>query len=379
MRGAIKSSITRRLEPFSIYIHWPYCESKCTYCNFNKYVQPTATIPDERLKKAMEKEIEYYVERYQLFSRPIQSIYFGGGTPSLALPSTLSYILDVINRKLDISSNTEITMEANPTSTEYHKLKDFRNIGVNRLSLGIQSFDDLSLQMMGRDHSGSESVRAIATAKKSFDNMTFDLIFARPGQSLVNWEKELKFGLDLAGPHLSLYQLSLERGTPIYKGVLKGNIPSPPDIDEAADMYETTVELTYQSGFTHYEVSNYSRSLNAMSKHNLSYWHGLDYLGIGPGAHGRLTDPISSQRIRTFGEFHPDKYMSSCESIGEGIRAAVPIENDQLREELVVFGLRTKGGIPNRRFEMMTNGYSLKEVQTTQQSGNDDKFRDLDS
>ncbi|ORZ12426.1 hypothetical protein BCR42DRAFT_420588 [Absidia repens] len=347
--------------PFSIYIHWPYCESKCTYCNFNKYVQPSIS-PDERLKKAMTREIEYYRNRYQLHSRPIHSVYFGGGTPSLAKPSTLGYILNMLDKTFGLSSTTEITMEANPTSMELNRLQSFRDIGINRLSLGIQSFHDLDLQRMGRDHSGAEGIKAIAAAKKSFNNITFDLIYARPGQTLANWEKELQFGLDLAGSHLSLYQLSLERGTPIQKAVAKGELPPVPDQDEAADMYEATVELTSEKGFRQYEVSNYSKDVKSMSRHNFSYWQGLDYLGIGPGAHGRLTDPITHQRIRTFGEFHPDKYMALCESEGEGLRKTIPIDVEQTKEELLVFGLRTRAGIPKLRFQSLTHGSSLYQM-----------------
>ncbi|CAO3588858.1 unnamed protein product [Absidia cylindrospora] len=242
---------------------------------------------------------------------------------------------------------------------ELKRLQLFRDIGINRLSLGIQSFHDLDLQRMGRDHSGAEGIKAIAAAKKSFDNITFDLIYARPGQTLANWEKELQFGLDLAGNHMSLYQLTLERGTPIQKAVAKGELPPVPDQDEAADMYEATVELTSDKGFRQYEVSNYSKNVKTMSRHNFSYWQGLDYLGIGPGAHGRLTDPITHQRIRTFGEFHPDKYMALCESEGEGLRKTIPIDVEQTKEELLVFGLRTRAGIPKLRFESLTQGSSL--------------------
>ncbi|KAI8089115.1 coproporphyrinogen III oxidase [Halteromyces radiatus] len=347
--------------PFSIYLHWPYCESKCTYCNFNKYIQPPQ-VPEDRLKKAMAKEIQYYVNQYQLKHRPLHSIYFGGGTPSLAKPSTLSYLLDTLDHTCYLPTNIEITMEANPTSMELEKLEAFRKIGINRLSLGIQSFDDVALQRMGRDHSGTESIRAIGMAKRSFDNMTFDLIFARPGQTLHDWKKELMLGLDLASNHLSLYQLSLERGTPIYKAVMKGELPPIPNQDEAADMYEMTVELARDHGFHHYEVSNYSRYPHTISRHNFSYWQGMDYLGIGPGAHGRLTDPTTLQRVRTFAEFHPDKYMDLCESSGEGLRSITPISDEQTKEELVVFGLRTKMGIPYRRFESITHGSHLDDM-----------------
>ncbi|CAO3628188.1 unnamed protein product [Cunninghamella blakesleeana] len=345
--------------PFSVYIHWPYCESKCTYCNFNKYTLPKEA-PNKRLISAMEKEINYYIEQYELFKRPLHSIYFGGGTPSLAKPSELGYLIELLDKKVGLAPNVEVTMEANPTSIELKNLRDFKKVGINRLSLGIQSFDDKSLKHLGRDHSGIEGIRGIAQAKKTFENLTFDLIFGRPGQSLNSWENELKLGLDLAANHISLYQLTVEKSTPIQKALKKGDLPSVPNPDQVADMYEMAIDLTKEHGFRHYEVSNYSRSTTTMSQHNLSYWRGMDYIGIGPGAHGKITQ--NQKSIRTYGEFHPDKYMALCELEGEGIRKCVTITNDQFMEELVVFGLRTKMGISYNNFEYLTSGNSLDNI-----------------
>ncbi|CAO3646091.1 unnamed protein product [Cunninghamella echinulata] len=308
----------------------------------------------------MEKEINYYFDHYQLYNRPLHSIYFGGGTPSLAKPTELGYLIDLLDKKVGLTPDIEITMEANPTSIELKNLHEFKNAGINRLSLGIQSFDDASLRLLGRDHSGTDGIRGIGQARKIFDNLTFDLIFARPGQSLISWKDELKLGLDLAADHISLYQLTIERSTPIQKALKKGNLPSLPDSDQIADMYEMTVDFTKEHGFRHYEVSNYSRHTKTMSQHNFSYWRGMDYIGIGPGAQGKITH--GQKRIRTFGEFHPDKYMSLCESEGEGIRKFTTISDDQFMEELVVFGLRTKMGVAYRSFEYLTQGKLLDDI-----------------
>ncbi|KAI9477098.1 hypothetical protein BDB00DRAFT_859401 [Zychaea mexicana] len=356
------NKITKKNEAFSIYIHWPYCESKCTYCNFNKYVNPSDP-PVERLTRAMIRELEFYLSEPRfgvLHNKRVTSIYFGGGTPSLAKPSTISRILQTVNQHISLDKDIEITLEANPTSSELARLRDFRDAGINRLSLGIQSFNDVDLKLLGRDHSASSAIRTLEEAKKLFPEVTFDMIFARPRQSLEDWQRELKQTLDLAGNHLSMYQLSFERGTPLWKFMRKGQIGSV-DPELAADMYEETVRAATHHGFTHYEVSSYAKSRDAISAHNFSYWQGLDYIGIGPGAHGRLTDNVTKERIRTFGEFHPDRYMALCESEGEGIRKWSPLSPHDSLQELVVFGLRTRMGIPRYRYKKMT-GQDLENV-----------------
>ncbi|KAL7318920.1 hypothetical protein PS15m_002100 [Mucor circinelloides] len=259
-------------------------------------------------------------------------------------------------------------MEANPTSIEQSKLKQFKQAGVNRLSLGIQSFNTQDLKMLGRDHTGKEALKALSLAKDIFDKerVTFDLIYARPGQTTNDWKKELQQALDIAGDHLSMYQLTVERSTPLHKQSLKGLLPSIPDPDTAADMYEATVRIAADYGYQHYEVSSYAKDQKAISRHNFSYWQGMDFLGIGPGAHGRLTDIHKNQRIRTFGEFHPDKYMTLCEAEGEGIRKLQPISVHDVAEELIVFGMRTRMGIPRSRFSKMTGGEILDHVIDTE-------------
>ncbi|ORZ02852.1 hypothetical protein BCR43DRAFT_482276 [Syncephalastrum racemosum] len=256
-----------------------------------------------------------------------------------------------------MSNDAEITLEANPTSAEANHLEAFRAAGVNRLSLGIQALDDKILVVLGRDHSAKDALRTLEKAQKLFDQVTFDLIFARPGQTLSDWRRELKEALALAGNHLSMYQLTFERGTPLFKALKNKQLAPVPDMDEAADMYDEAVKEARAQGFLHYEVSNYARSRSAMGRHNFSYWLGEDYLGIGPGAHGRLTT-VNGDRLRTFGEFHPDRYMALCESEGEGIRKWIPLETGDMLKELVVFGMRTRAGVSRPGFQRMT-GRSL--------------------
>ncbi|GAA5814851.1 hypothetical protein MFLAVUS_008354 [Mucor flavus] len=349
-------------QQFSIYIHWPYCESKCTYCNFNKYVNPKDP-PHDRLVKAMTTELKYFLNntRYQFKNRKLHSVYFGGGTPSLAKPSGIASILKTIDKHVGLNDTIEVSMEANPTSIELSKLKGFREAGVNRLSLGIQSFNNEHLKILGRDHTGNEALKALSIAKDIFhkERVTFDLIYARPGQTINDWRKELRDALNIAGDHMSMYQLTLERSTPLHKQSLKGLIPTIPDSDTVADMYEETVSIAKEFGYQHYEVSSYAKNQSAISRHNFSYWQGMDYLGIGPGAHGRLTDFTENKRVRTFGEFHPNKYMALCEAEGEGIRKMVPLSLRDMAEELIVFGMRTRMGIPRSRFSAITNGKIL--------------------
>ncbi|KAI9246604.1 coproporphyrinogen III oxidase [Sporodiniella umbellata] len=328
--------------------------SKCTYCNFNKYVQPKQP-PNQRLMKAMRRELLYFLrhEKYGLKSKKIHSIYFGGGTPSLAEPTVIGSLLDVLDQEIGLDEKTEITLEANPTSVEHDQLKAFKAVGINRLSLGIQSFDDRDLQLLGRDHSTSDAFRALGAAKHLFPKVSFDLIYARPGQSLKGWQNELKEALGLAGDHLSMYQLTMEKSSPLHKQYKQGKLPDLPEAEIAAEMYEETIRLSQAAGFTQYEVSSYARGSKAISRHNFSYWQGMDYLGIGPGAHGRLS--TSQGRVRTFGEFHPDQYMALCEKEGEGIRKIDPISFQTVAEELIMFGLRTRMGIPRTRFRQLTS------------------------
>ncbi|CAO3684931.1 unnamed protein product [Umbelopsis ramanniana] len=351
--------------PFSIYIHWPYCESKCTYCNFNKYINP-ASPPNERMLTAMKRELAFYMRhpKFRLQARKLHSIYFGGGTPTLAPVSTIQSIIEEIDKTMGgLHNDIEITIEGNPTSSEVSKLSSLHTVGVNRLSLGIQSLRDEDLPILGRDHNTKDALHALESAKRIFGDkgFTFDMIFGRPGNSLEDWQKELKQALSIAGDHMSIYQLTLERGTPLFKDVMEGKLAPIAGQDELADMYEHVIETTAKHGFFHYEVSNYAKTTAAISRHNFSYWRGMDYIGIGPGAHGRLTQ-MNGERLRTFGEFHPERWMAQCEEEGDGVRKMIPMEPHQIPEELVLFGLRTKLGIPRSRFSTMTGGKRLEDA-----------------
>ncbi|KAG0745508.1 hypothetical protein G6F57_006637 [Rhizopus arrhizus] len=317
----------------------------------------------------MTRELEYFLNhsKYQLKHKKVHSVYFGGGTPSLAQPSAIESLLRTLDKHVGLTENIEVTLEANPTSVEQEKLKQFKQAGVNRLSLGIQTFSNRDLKLLGRDHSTNEALKALSSAKDIFEKVSFDLIYARPGQTIEDWRKELKNAMSIAGDHLSMYQLTVERSSPLHKQYLKGLLPIIPDGDIAAEMYEETVRISQESGYTHYEVSSYAKNQKAMSRHNFSYWQGMDYLGIGPGAHGRLTDAVSNERVRTFGEFHPDKYMSLCEKEGEGIRKIMPISFHDMAEELIMFGLRTRMGIPRSRFKELTDGQSLDKFLDKEQ------------
>ncbi|KAJ2957084.1 hypothetical protein NQZ79_g7158 [Umbelopsis isabellina] len=245
------------------------------------------------------------------------------------------------------------------------KLQSLHETGITRLSLGVQSLCEDDLPILGRDHSAADAIRAIDIAKRIFGDrgFTFDMIFGRPGQSYKDWSKEIDQALSIAGDHISIYQLTLERGTPLFRDVMAGKVASIADTEEIEDMYEHTIEKTASLGFCHYEVSNYAKTRNAISRHNFSYWRGMDYIGIGPGAHGRLTD-VHGNRLRTFGEFHPERWMAQCETEGDGhsVRKMIPMQAHQIPEELVLFGLRTKLGIPRSRFAQMTNNSQLDSI-----------------
>ncbi|KAF9116938.1 radical S-adenosyl methionine domain-containing protein 1 [Mortierella sp. AM989] len=346
-------------EPFSIYIHWPYCSSKCTYCNFNKYVDPN--IDHERMERSLITELETELAFWGLDqkTRPVRSVYFGGGTPSLAKPSMFLTILNTLDRVCGLTNHTEITMEGNPSSTTSVKtLKLLRDIGINRYSLGVQSFQNRILTELGRDHTPSSALRSLLDARSVWPGkVSMDLIMGHSGQTLADWKRELRFTLDVVDDHLSLYHLTAEPGTALYRDVAQGSITLP-DSELAADMYEAMIEMTEEAGFEHYEVSNFARNY-AYSQHNSGHWHGVEYLGIGPGAHGRVRDPKSRKHIRTFNIRDPAGWMQQCTESGTGRTVAIDLE--ETMQELVALGMRTKKGVELERFKKLT-GQDLREV-----------------
>jgi putative oxygen-independent coproporphyrinogen III oxidase len=268
---------------FGVYIHWPFCLSKCPYCDFNSHVR-RAPIDEARFARAFAAEIAATAARVPV--RTVSSIFFGGGTPSLMQPATIAAVLDAIARHWTVTADAEITLEANPTSVEAARFRGYRAAGVNRVSLGVQALDDRALAELGRMHSAREALDAVGVARAVFERYSFDLIYARPGQGPHAWAAELKRALTEAGEHLSLYQLTIESDTPFAALHSAGKLKVP-DEETARALYDTTQEICAANGLPAYEISNHARP-GGECRHNLGYWRGHEYAGIGPGAHGRL-------------------------------------------------------------------------------------------
>jgi oxygen-independent coproporphyrinogen-3 oxidase len=320
-------------QPFGVYIHWPFCLSKCPYCDFNSHA--ISSVDHARWRKALLAELNHFADETQ-DSRP-GSIFFGGGTPSLMEPETVAALIETVKGRWDCLSDLEVTLEANPTSVEAGRFNAFRQAGVNRLSLGIQALNDADLRFLGRKHSGQEALAALDLAKSTFPRISFDLIYARPGQSLAQWRDELSRALDLAGEHLSLYQLTVEDGTAFAPAHAAGAFALPED-DDAVALFELTQEMTEASGLPAYEISNHARP-GAECRHNLTYWQGGDWLGIGPGAHGRL-GTLALAQTRS-----PGDWLNGVERNGHGTASREVLTPEARREELVMMGLRLATGL----------------------------------
>lgn len=320
-----------------VYIHWPYCKRICPYCDFNVYKEKAIDV--DAWQSAFETELAYWADH--LHARPVRSIYFGGGTPSLMPPSLIGHVLEVCHDLFGFEPNIEITLEANPSSVEAAKFGSFQHAGINRLSLGVQSLDDDALAFLGRDHSAKEARTALTAALARFRKSSFDLIYARPDQSIDAWQKELADALAFDPKHLSLYQLTIEPGTAFEKSVLRKDWTMPED-GLAADLFDLTQEMTAQAGLPAYEISNHAAN-GAKSKHNLLYWHQDDYLGIGPGAHGRVT--LDGQRFATETQLIPADYLSAVRQhhVG-GTRSR--LGGEEMIIEQLAMGLRLTDGCP---------------------------------
>lgn len=334
----------------SLYIHWPFCLSKCPYCDFNSHVREE--IPQARFASALRRELE--TEAARLGPRSLRSIFFGGGTPSLMAPETVAALIADARRLFEIDGDIEITLEANPTSVEAGKFRAFREAGVNRLSLGVQSLRDEALAALGRRHDAAQAVSALRTARAIFPRVTFDLIYARPGQSESDWREELSQALDLADDHLSLYQLTIEPGT-AFEALHRRGALTLPDPDEAARLYDVTGEVAASRGLRAYEVSNYAKP-GAESRHNLTYWRYEDYLGIGPGAHGRVTLDGALHAARRHRA--PESWAERVERTGSGVTEETPLPAQERGREALLMGLRLTEGIDEARFAART-GRSL--------------------
>jgi putative oxygen-independent coproporphyrinogen III oxidase len=330
----------------ALYIHWPFCLSKCPYCDFNSHVR--GRIDQARFGNALRRELAH--EATRLGRRRLTSVFFGGGTPSLMEPATVAAILDDAARHFDPAADVEITLEANPTSVEAGRLADYRAAGVNRVSIGIQSLDDAALRTLGRQHSAQEAVAALALARRLFPRVSFDLIYARPGQDLASWRAELRASLAIVADHLSLYQLTIEAATPFEALHRQGRLVLP-DEDTAAALYDATGEECARAGLLAYEVSNYARP-GEESRHNLAYWRYQDYAGIGPGAHGRVT--VDGTLRATRRHRAPEPWAERVEQSGHGTTDDAPIETPERAREALLMGLRLTEGIDLRRFEART-------------------------
>jgi len=343
------------MESLAIYIHWPFCLAKCPYCDFNSHVR--AAIPQARFRAALRAELAW--EAARLGRRRLTSIFFGGGTPSLMEPETVGALINDAEKLFDPVPAMEITLEANPTSVEAGRFAAFRAAGVNRVSIGIQSLDDVDLQNLGRQHSAAQAIAALETGRKIFPRLSFDLIYARPGQTLAGWQAELRraLALALAADHLSLYQLTIEPGT-AYEGMHRRGEISLPDPDTAAELYLATAEEAQKFGLLPYEVSNYAVP-GAESRHNLAYWRYQDYAGIGPGAHGRITR--NGQITATRRHRAPESWAERVERDGHGSTPEEILGHEDRAREMLLMGLRLTEGINAQRFLART-GVQLMEA-----------------
>jgi putative oxygen-independent coproporphyrinogen III oxidase len=329
--------------PFAVYVHWPFCLSKCPYCDFNSHVRHGG-VDEARFVRAYQAEIATTAARVP--GRTVSSIFFGGGTPSLMQPSSVQAILDCIGKHWAIASDVEVTLEANPTSVEATRFRGYRAAGVNRVSLGVQALEDAALKELGRLHTAREALDAVAVARTIFGRYSFDLIYARPRQKPEAWAAELKRAIAEAAEHLSLYQLTIEPDTPFF-GLHKAGKLVVPDDDTARDLYDLTQSTCIDAGLPAYEVSNHAR-LGAECRHNLVYWRGDEYAGVGPGAHGRLN--IDGRRYATETEKRPESWLTRVEAAGNGLIVDEKLTSSEVADEFLLMGLRLAEGIDPARF-----------------------------
>ncbi|WP_076863464.1 radical SAM family heme chaperone HemW [Bradyrhizobium mercantei] len=334
-------------EAFGVYVHWPFCLSKCPYCDFNSHVRH-APIDEARFVRAFAREIETTAARVP--GREVSSIFLGGGTPSLMQPQTVGAVLDAIGKHWRVSRDVEVTLEANPTSVEATRFRGYRTAGVNRVSLGVQALDDASLKALGRLHTAREALDAVAIARSAFDRYSFDLIYARPDQTPRMWADELKQAISEAAEHLSLYQLTIEEGTPFFGLHAAGKLQTPDEATSRA-LYDVTQEVCAREGLPAYEISNHARA-GAECKHNLVYWRGEEYAGIGPGAHGRLD--IDGVRHATATERRPEAWLLNVEERGHGVVTDDRLNSEERADEFLLMGLRLAEGIDPKRYAALS-------------------------
>ncbi len=330
----------------ALYVHWPFCRSKCPYCDFNSHVR--GAVDDGLWAAALTREIARSAALVP--GRALTSIFFGGGTPSLMAPATVERVIAMATELWQPAADLEITLEANPTSVEAGRLAAFARAGVNRVSLGVQALDDDALHFLGRGHSAAEAIAAVALARSIFPRLSFDLIYGRPGQSLAAWSDELARALDLAADHLSVYQLTIEEGTAFHAAVRRGDWQMPDD-DLQASLYETTAARLEAAGLAAYEISNHARP-GAEARHNLTYWRYGDYVGVGPGAHGRLTLG-DGRALATAAYRKPETWLAAVGATGDGTELSTALSATERAGEAMMMGLRLAEGLSLRRLEQV--------------------------
>jgi putative oxygen-independent coproporphyrinogen III oxidase len=332
---------------FAVYVHWPFCLAKCPYCDFNSHVRSTP--PDEvRFVAAFKREIAHRAALTP--GRKVRSVFFGGGTPSLMKPQTVAAILDSVAKHWRMEPNAEITLEANPTSVEAGRFRGYREAGVNRVSIGVQALNDADLRALGRRHSVAEALAALEVGRSIFPRMSFDLIYARVGQTEAQWRAELEEAMKLATEHVSLYQLTIEPET-IFERLWQAGKLKIPDDDLARTMFDATQEIAEKYGMPAYETSNHARP-GAESQHNLVYWRYGEYAGVGPGAHGRIVS--GGKRLAQSTEKHPEMWLGQVEIEGHGLVTDDPLSAEEQSDEYLLMGLRLREGIDIHRYEAIS-------------------------
>jgi oxygen-independent coproporphyrinogen-3 oxidase len=336
---------------FGVYVHWPFCLSKCPYCDFNSHVR-AHPIDEERFVAAYTTELKHRAAMTK--GRKVSSIFFGGGTPSLMKPQTVAGILDAIAKQWTILPNAEITLEANPTSVEAERFRGYKQAGVNRVSLGVQALNDADLKALGRMHTTAEALAAVKTASSIFERYSFDLIYARAGQTPEAWKRELQTALSFVSDHLSLYQLTIEPDTMFERLRDAGKLVLP-DADRGRVFWDVTQEIMLKAGLPPYEISNHARP-GAESRHNLIYWRYGEYVGVGPGAHGRIKTPKGRRAQAT--EQHPEMWLTVVETDGHALVEDEVLSTEEQGDEFLLMGLRLAEGIEPSRFQALS-GRSL--------------------
>jgi oxygen-independent coproporphyrinogen-3 oxidase len=343
---------------FGVYVHWPFCAAKCPYCDFNSHVRPLG-IDHDRFAAALVREIAAMARLTP--GRTVTSVFLGGGTPSLMEPAAVGRVLDAVADHWSVAADAEVTLEANPSSVEAGRFAGYRAAGVNRVSLGVQALDDAHLRALGRLHDVAQALAAVDLAREIFPRLSFDLIYARPGQTVADWETELARAIGLAADHLSLYQLTIEPDTPFATLHAAGKLAIP-DPDLAADFFAATREVTARAGLPAYEISNHAVP-GAESRHNLLYWRYGEYVGVGAGAHGRIVLDGGAARLATVTERHPETWAARVEAGGNGIVQVEEIRGEPAGDEMLLMGLRLTEGIDPERYRTLAGrGFDERRV-----------------